>query len=146
MRLIGLSREGPWYRNTQKLNFEYKTPKWQFLSAVKSDGSLIQNIFQRMDDMRTTLVIAATSDRLEVDRMYRLLRKRGISASIESRTVCVDGQSAEGYRLRVPSETVNRARIELSRSELIVSKGLTSDTGDSFVSEKTPETSSDLGL
>jgi hypothetical protein len=88
--------------------------------------------------MKTTLVIAATSDRLEVDRMYRLLRKRGISASVESRTISFDGQSAEGYRLRVPSETVDRARIELS-GLIIMSKVLTPDLEDSLVSDTPPK-------
>lgn len=60
--------------------------------------------------MTESLVIAASSDRKEVDRIFRLLKQRGITATIETRTVFVGGESAEGYRLRIPPEAMARAR------------------------------------
>lgn len=60
--------------------------------------------------MQESLVIAASSDRHEVDRIHHLLRRRGIAATIETRTVSVGGESAEGYRLRVPPEAIARAK------------------------------------
>lgn len=60
--------------------------------------------------MTESLVIAASSDRKEVDRIFRLLKQRGIAATIETRTVSVGGESAEGYRLRIPPEAMARAR------------------------------------
>lgn len=61
-------------------------------------------------DMKESLVIAASSDRHEVERIFHLLKRRGIAAEIETRTVYVGGDSAEGYRLRVPPEAITRAR------------------------------------
>lgn len=67
--------------------------------------------------MTESLVLAASSNRQEVDRICRLLNRRGIDATIETRTVYVGGESAEGYRLRVPPEAIARARKALGSTD-----------------------------
>jgi hypothetical protein len=65
--------------------------------------------------MNGTLVIIASPDRREVNRLCNLLNHRGICATIETRTVYVGGKEAKGYRLRVPAELMNVAQSELAQ-------------------------------
>jgi hypothetical protein len=72
--------------------------------------------------MNGTLVIVASPDRLEVTRLCNLLNHRGISATIETRTVYVGGKEANGYRLRVPSELMIEAQTALAQESGVSSK------------------------
>lgn len=75
--------------------------------------------------MNGTVVIIASHDRREVSRLCELLNHRGISATIETRTVAVGGKAAHGYRLRVPSELLVAAQTALA-----LDFGMTGRTGE----------------
>ena len=72
--------------------------------------------------MNGTLVIVASPDRREVTRLCNLLNHRGISATIETRTVYVGGKAANGYRLRVPAELMTVAQTALAHESGLTSQ------------------------
>jgi|GEM_PF-3754891 hypothetical protein len=74
--------------------------------------------------MNGTIVIVASPDRREVTRLCNLLNHRGISATIETRTVYVGGKAANGYRLRVPAELMIEAQTALAQESGVSSKML----------------------